>query len=161
MCVSVFHTQITTKQSAVQLVHHPSTIAPCQSPTTPCLSACHTHQSITLLPQLLFLLLNVVFFIVIILVTIESVVMMECITCLHQSSTRCVCATLVPSSVVITLLWCFGCGACCSPCHCASHMHHIWTVDVVEWHPRGFTISTCPPTSPATPPCCLHKSACQ
>ena len=46
---------------------------------------------------------------------------MECITCLHQSSTRCVCATLVPSSVAITLLWCFGCGACCSPRHCASH----------------------------------------
>ena len=54
------------------MVHHPSTIAPCQSPKTPCLSACHTHQSITLLPQLSFLLLNVVFFIVV-LVTIESV----------------------------------------------------------------------------------------
>ena len=46
--------------------------APCQSPTTPCLSPCHTHESITLLPQLSFLLLNVVF-IVIVLVTIERV----------------------------------------------------------------------------------------
>ena len=33
------------------------------------------------------------------------------------------CVTLVPSSVVITLLWCFGYGACCSPHHCASHSH--------------------------------------
>ena len=56
-----------------------------------------------------------------------------------------VCVTLVPSSVAITLLWCFGCGVCCSPRHCASHMHHIWTVDVVEWHPCGFTQSTYPP----------------
>ena len=31
---------------------------------------------------------------------------MECITCLHQSSTRCVCATLVPSSVEHH--FCFG-----------------------------------------------------
>ena len=43
------------------------------------------------------------------------------------------------------LLWCFGCGTCCSPHHCASHTHHIWTVDVVEWHPHGFTQSTCHP----------------
>ena len=68
----VFHTQVITKHSAVQLVHHPSTFAPCQSPTTPCLSAYHTHQSITLLPQVSFLLLNVVI-ITIVLVTIEIV----------------------------------------------------------------------------------------
>ena len=82
-----------------------------------------THQSITLLPQPSFLFLNVVFFTVIVLVIIECTVVMECITRLHQSSTQCVCATLVPSSVVITLFWCFGCGVRCSPRHCASHMH--------------------------------------
>ena len=32
VCQCVSHTQITTKHSAVQLVHHPSTFAPCQSP---------------------------------------------------------------------------------------------------------------------------------
>ena len=121
--------------------------ASCQSPTTPCLSPCHTHKSITLLPQLSFLLLNVVFFIVIVLVTIERVC---CCDGTHHSfaptiNTLCVCVTLVPSSVTITLLWCFGCGACCSPFHCASHKYHIWTVGIVEWHTRGFTQSTCHP----------------
>ena len=31
----------------------------------------------------------------------------------------------MPSSVTITLLWCFGRGACCLPHHCASHAPHF------------------------------------
>ena len=69
---------------------------------------------------------------------------MECNTCLHQSSTHCVCATLVSSSVVIT---CFGVLAVLSIVHhvIVLHTHHFWTVDVVEWHLLGFTQSTCHP----------------
>ena len=108
--------------------------APCQSPTTPCLSACCTHNTITLLPKLSFLLLSVVFFIITVLV-----VVVECITRLHQSSTRCVCH-----------VGAIQCGhhfaICCSPNHCTSHTHAShWTVDVVKWHTRYFKQSTCHP----------------
>ena len=97
-----------------------------------------THQSIVLLPQLSFLLHNVVFFIIV-LVTIERVVVMKCITRLHQSPTRCVCATLVPSSghhfALVLWLWYMSFT---TPL-CDTHTHHIWRVDAVEWHTRGFT----------------------
>ena len=69
---------------------------------------------------------------------------MECNTRLHQSSTRCVCATLVSSGVAITLVLWLWCLLFTTPL-CFTLTHHIWTVDVVEWHPRGFTQSTCHP----------------
>ena len=71
VCQCVFHTQITTKHSAVQLVHHPSTLHLANHQQHHAFLHA-AHHSITLLPQLSFLLLNVVFFIVV-LVTIESV----------------------------------------------------------------------------------------
>ena len=120
----MFHTPITTKHSAGQLVHHPSTLHIANHQATPSLSACHTHQSITLLPQLSFILFNV-FFIVIILLTIER--LRGCDGMHHLFApiinTLCVCATFAPSSVAIILLWCFGCCACCSSRRCVSHTH--------------------------------------
>ena len=71
VCLCVFHTQITTKHSVVQLVHHLSTFhLDSHQQHHAILPA--THQSITLLPQLAFILLIVAFF-VIVLVTVESV----------------------------------------------------------------------------------------
>ena len=114
-----------------------------QSPATLCLSACHTRQSVTLLPQLPFLLLSVVFFIVILLVTIECVVVMECITCLHQSSTHCVChfgaiqcgnhfalallavVPVVHHAIVLHVHTIFGQWMLLSGTHMASHSLHV------------------------------------
>ena len=105
-----------------------------------------THRSITPLSQLSFLLYNDVFFIVTLLVTIERVCGCDG---MHHSFAliikHVVCVTLLPSSVVITLLWCFCCGAYCSPDNCASHTCTPHLDSVFEWQPRGFTQSTCHP----------------
>lgn len=77
--------------------------APCQSPTPPfCMlpTPVHHASSTAVLPSSQRRLIHLH----------DScdhtvcvcTVVMKCITCLYQSSTRCVCATLVPSSVVIT-----------------------------------------------------------
>ena len=144
VCQCVFHTQITTKHSAVQLVHHPSTLHLANHQRHHAFSACNTHQSIMLLPQLPFILLNVVFFIFTVLVTIERVC--GCDGMRHP---------FAPINTLCVPLWCHPVWP--SLCFCALavvpvvhhaivlHIHHIWTVDVVEWHPHGFTQSTCHP----------------
>ena len=69
-------------------------------------------------------------------------VVMECITCLHQSLTSCVCAifgAIQCGHHFALVLWLL-CLLFITPM-CFTHAHHIWTVDVVEWYPRGFTQS--------------------
>ena len=92
-----------------------------------------------LLPQLSFLLLNVVFFVIILLVTIERVCGCDEMHHLFAPiNTLCVCHFgVIQCGHHFALV--FWRGACCSPPHCASNTHDIWTVDVVEWHSRGFT----------------------
>ena len=92
-----------------------------QSPTTPCLSACHTRQSITLLPQSSFLLLNVVFITVIILVTIESVCGCDGMHHLFAPIINTLCVPLWCHPVWSSL--CFGALAVVSVAHHAIVLH--------------------------------------
>ena len=122
VCQCVFHTKIITKHTAVQLVHHPSTLHLANHQQHHAfLHATHTSPSCFFHNCLSFFSMLSSSSSSSLRPLRECVVVMECITHLHQSSTRCACATLVPSSVAITLLWCFDCCACCSPRHCASH----------------------------------------
>ena len=137
VCQCVFHTQITTKHSAVQLVHHPSTLHLANHQHHAFLHP--THQSITLLPRLSFLLLNVVF-IVIIFVTIERVYGCDG---MHHSfapiiNTLCLCHFgAIQCGHHFALVFWQWCLLFTTPL-CFTHTL-IWTVDVVVWHPRDFT----------------------
>ena len=133
----LFHTMPPTVVSDVcQCVPHPNhhqtlswAVGPpsihsahCQSPTTPSLSACHTHQSIMLLPQLSFILFNV-FFIVIILLTIER--LRGCYGMHHLFApiinTLCVCVRLLRHPVWPS--FCFGALAVVLAVHHADVFH--------------------------------------
>ena len=121
-CQCVLHTQITTNHSVVQFVHHASTLHLANHQQHHAfLHATHTSPSCFFHNCLSFFSMLSSSSSSSLRPLRECVVVMECITRLHKSSTRCACATLVPSSVAITLLWCFDCCACCSPHHCASH----------------------------------------
>ena len=69
-------------------------------------------------------------------------VVMKCNTRLHQSSTRRVCHFGIIRCghhfALVLWLWCL---LFTTPL-CFTHTQHIWTMDVVEWHLRGFTQST-------------------
>ena len=158
VCQCVFHTQITTKHSAVQLVHHPSTLHLVNHQQHTFLHATHTNPSRFFHNCPSFFSMSS---------SSSSFLRPLSVSCdgMHQLFAPIINTLCVP-------LWCHPVWSslCFGALAVVPVVHH--TI-VFHTHTSHLDSGYCwvaltwlhtvhmPSTSPATPPCCCHQSACQ